>query len=120
MRILLAVGGSAARFALCTLLEQRPGWLVVGEVSSADQLPRKIDDEKPDVILVDWDLPELKVPDLFQALHQQYPQMSIIVLSGRPEFRKKAFAAGADAFVSKVDPPDRLLDAISSISENTQ
>ena len=46
--------------------------------------------------------------------------MSIIVLSGRPEYRKNAIAAGADAFVSKVDPPDRLLDAISSISEHTQ
>jgi len=118
MHIVIADGRAAARFAMCTLLEQHPGWRVVGEVSSADQLPRKIDEKKPDVILVDWNLPELNAPDLFQALHQQYPQLFIIVLSGRPEFRKKAITAGADAFVSKADPPDRLLDAISTISAN--
>jgi DNA-binding NarL/FixJ family response regulator len=36
----------------------------------------------------------------------------VIALSGRPEARQAALAAGANDFVSKSDPPDRLLAAI--------
>jgi CheY-like chemotaxis protein len=36
----------------------------------------------------------------------------VIALSGRPEARQAALEAGVDDFVSKVDPPNRLLAAI--------
>jgi CheY-like chemotaxis protein len=38
----------------------------------------------------------------------------VIALSGRPEARQAALLAGADSFVSKADPPDRLLVAIDT------
>jgi DNA-binding NarL/FixJ family response regulator len=40
------------------------------------------------------------------------------VLSGRPEIRSEALAVGADAFVSKADPPDKLLRAIASVNQS--
>ena len=116
MHILLADGDTTTRFALCTLLEQHPGWCVVGEVSSADQLPGKVEALKPDVVLLDWNLPELKAEKLITSLKLNLPKLSIIVLSGRPEFKTRACAAGADAFVSKADPPDRLINAIAAIN----
>ena len=116
MHILLADGDTTTRFALCTLLEQHPGWLVVGEVSSADQLPGQVEAVKPDVMLLDWNFPELKAEKLITSLQEDFPKLSIIVLSGRPEFKIRACAAGADAFVSKADPPDRLINAIAAIN----
>jgi DNA-binding NarL/FixJ family response regulator len=41
--------------------------------------------------------------------------MHIIALSSRPGARPLALAAGADVFVSKGDPPDRLLAAIRGL-----
>jgi DNA-binding NarL/FixJ family response regulator len=40
------------------------------------------------------------------------PGLLVIALSGRPAARRSAMAAGADAFVSKADPPERLLKTI--------
>ena len=40
----------------------------------------------------------------------------MIVLSGRPEARQMALAAGADEFVSKIDPPEKLLAAIHTMN----
>jgi len=118
MHIVIADGGAAARFAMCTLLEQHPGWRVVGEVSSAEQLSGQVEAKNPDVLLLEWNLPELKAEEFIASINEEYPKLSIIVLSERPELKSQALSAGADAFVSKADPPDRLLDAISTISAN--
>lgn len=117
MRILLADGGPSTRFALCTLLAQHSGWIVAGEVSSCDQLLGKIDANLPDVLLLDWNLPGLNSDEIVPSLKKHYPKLAIIVMSGRPEIKKQVFSVGADAFVSKTEPPDKLLGAISSVAE---
>jgi DNA-binding NarL/FixJ family response regulator len=48
-------------------------------------------------------------------LREAYPGLAVIVLSGHPEVEEAAVAAGADAFVSKADPPEVLLDAIAGV-----
>ena len=47
-------------------------------------------------------------------IHQVCGDLAIIALSGRLEARQAALDAGVDAFVSKGDPPERLLAAIST------
>ena len=116
MRVLLADGGAPTRFALCALLEQHPGWKVVGEVSSGDHLLEKVEAVRPDVLLIDWNLPAVKSEDFIPLIKESYPNLVIIVMSGRPELKMKACSKGADAFVSKTESPDKLLDAISSLS----
>jgi DNA-binding NarL/FixJ family response regulator len=44
----------------------------------------------------------------------------VIVLSGRPEARQAVLDAGADAFVSKVEPPERLLAAIAAAEHSNR
>ena len=115
MRILLADEGTMARFALGALLEQRPGWTIVGEVVSADKLLPEIEATNPDLVLLNWNLPDLIADEFLPILSTRFPDLSVIVLSGRPETRLQAIAAGANAFVSKGDPPDRLLEAVSAV-----
>jgi DNA-binding NarL/FixJ family response regulator len=67
---------------------------------------------------VDLSLPELEVEELISVLREKYTNISVIVLSGRPEIRSEALASGADAFVSKADLPDRLFQAISSVNQS--
>jgi CheY-like chemotaxis protein len=73
----------------------------------------------PDLLLLDWELPELKGADagkrLLASLHGYHPHLLIIVLSGRPESSRSALAAGATAFVSKTEPPEKLLAALQSL-----
>ncbi len=117
MRFLLADGSTSTRFALSTLLEQQPGWKVVAEVSSGDQLFEIVNVNTPEILLLDWSLPGLNGEDVIQLLKKHYPNLAVIVMSGRPEVKMKAWSAGADAFVSKTEPPDKLLGAISTISK---
>jgi DNA-binding NarL/FixJ family response regulator len=112
MRILLADHQSKIRFALRTLLEQQPGLEIVGEAVDVEELLAQTEVAAPDLVLLDWKLRGLTVVDLLPALRRICPGLTVIALSGRPEERQAALDAGADAFVSKIDPPERLLAAI--------
>jgi DNA-binding NarL/FixJ family response regulator len=120
LRILLADEGEMTRFALAALLEQRPGWIVVGEAVSAKKLLSKIESTKPDLVLLSWNLPGLCIEEMIATASTKFPGIAVIVLSGRPETRPQAIAAGAYAFVSKVDPPARLLEAVQSVKGLSQ
>lgn len=115
LRILLADEGEMTRFALAALLEQRPGWVVVGEVVSAEKLLPKVEATNPDLVLLNWNLPKLSIEEMIPTLTSKFSEISVIVLSGRPELRSQAIAAGASAFVSKGDPPNRLLEAVKAV-----
>ena len=56
MRILLADGHDKVRFALRTLLKQRPGLEIVGEAADLVALLCRAEAASPDMILLDWHL----------------------------------------------------------------
>jgi DNA-binding NarL/FixJ family response regulator len=113
MQILLADAQAKVRFALRVLLERQPGFQVVGEAADADDLLVQIEACCPDLVLLGWELPRPAGSELLSALRAACPSLLVIALSGRLEARRAALSAGADAFVSKSDPPERLLAAIA-------
>jgi DNA-binding NarL/FixJ family response regulator len=114
MRVFLADDQPRVRSALRLLLEQDPQLSVVGEAAAAEGLLAQVRAAHPDLLLLDWELPGLQAADpLLPALRALCPRLSVIALSGRPEARRAALAAQANAFVSKGDPPERLLAAVN-------
>ena len=119
MRILLADNQPNVRSALSRLLRHEPGVEVVGESGEANDLMALIHTVQPDLVLLDWGLPGLSAVGSLPGLRVNNPRLLVIVLSGRPESRQTALAAGANAFVSKIDPPEMLLRALHTISSRT-
>lgn len=116
MRVLIADDVPTVQVGLRVLLEQQAGIEVVGEVVDAAQLLSHVQAVCPDLLLLGWELPGLVGADLLSDLQRTCPNLLVIVLSGRSEARPAALNAGADAFVSKVAPPEGLLATILSIS----
>jgi len=119
MRILLADDASNVRLALRALLERQPGLEIVGAVGSARELLAQVKATCPDLVLLDWELPGSTAVALLSKLGMACPGLAVIALSGRPEKRQEALAAGADAFVSKVDSAEQLLAALQSVQRAT-
>lgn len=133
MRVLIADDTAPVRSAIRRLLNEEPGFEIVGEACNLGELVRQVRGLQPDLILLDWELSGL--PGSTKLLHEPHPALAlskmdkrrnvilaslrgyppnprIIVLSSRPEAEALALAAGADAFVFKGEPPDALLMAI--------
>jgi DNA-binding NarL/FixJ family response regulator len=114
MRILLADDQAKVRFALRVLLERQADIVVVGEASNARELVDQVAATHPDALLLDWELPGLAAKRAIAALVKTFPGLTVIALSGRSEARREAEMAGANAFVSKTDPPECLLAVMGS------
>ncbi len=112
MRILLADDQAKVRSALRLLVEQEGNFHVVGEASSAQELAQLAPSLSPHIVLLDWELPGLPEVQRLEVLRSAFPLAHIIVLSGHPEAQHAALIEGADGFVSKADPPEKVLKAL--------
>lgn len=112
MKICIADGQSRVRYGLRLLLEQQPGLQVTGEAASAQELNQRVRRDPPDVVLLDCELPGVPLEDLLISLRKVSPQLRVISLSGRYELRQAALQAGADAFASKAESPEKLIQLI--------
>lgn len=115
MHILLADHRPKTRFALRTLLKQWFEFAAICEAANAGELLIQIEAACPDLVLLDWTLRGQKAITLLPVLRTHCASVAVIVLGGRPEWRGAALDAGADAFISKGDPPDHLLAAIENL-----
>jgi DNA-binding NarL/FixJ family response regulator len=114
MRVLLADHESNVRYGLRALLEEQPDLHIAGEAADAEELLAQTEAACPDLLVLSWGLPGLPGAELLADLRRVKDDLYVIVLSGRPELRQVVLEAGADVFVSKVEPPERLLAAIAA------
>jgi DNA-binding NarL/FixJ family response regulator len=93
--------------------------VLVGESSDLSGLAAQVRQLKPDLVLLDWELPGHPVESLLLAQASLDYQPRVIIFSARPEAEGMALAAGADAFVSKGDPPGALLSAFRRLTHGS-
>jgi DNA-binding NarL/FixJ family response regulator len=111
--VVLADDNPSVRLGLRVLIEAQPGFVVVAETSGFGGLGALAAALRPRFLLLDWELPGVGQESVASLLGA-CPRLRIIALSGRPEARAQALAAGAAAFVSRTDPPERILQALTA------
>ncbi len=111
MRILLAIEDSDLRLSIELMLSQEPSVRVVGVASQAEGLLALLDSARSELVILDWDLPGQPVTELMSHLQNHIPKIHFIMLGRDPALKETVLQAGADAFVVKGDPPEKLLAA---------
>ncbi len=115
MRVLMADDDPQVRSALRLIVEQEAGVALFSEVDNAAMLLKTVEEQRPDLLFLDWELPGLQPPtQILARLRRGSPRLIVIAMSGRQEADALALALGADAFVSKTEPPERLLNVLRS------
>jgi DNA-binding NarL/FixJ family response regulator len=113
LHILLADDDIQVRSALRLILEQDANHGEINEVENTERLLAWAAQGKVDLVLLDWYLPGLQQPaHVFAFLRQNAPQLKIIAMGADNQSRQIAIALGADAFISKSDPPEELMKAV--------
>ena len=118
MRILIADDEPRVRSALRLLLHQESGTSEIFEAGDVEAVLRCAEKRHLDLVILDWNLPKTGGYTALKALRAVQPHVAIIVLNSRSEARHSALATGADAFVSKGDPPERLLATIATLGKH--
>ncbi|MCX4748876.1 response regulator transcription factor [Kitasatospora sp. NBC_01287] len=115
---MLAEDMNMVRGALVALLNLEPDIEVVGEVASGDEIVPRALDWRPDVAIVDIDLPGIDGLTAAGQLNKQLPSCRTLILTslGRPGNLRRAVAAQVAGFILKDAPPDRLAEAVRGVA----
>ena len=115
IRILLADDNPAIRSALTLLLETRLNAHIIGESYSMEDLLANLPLKQPDIVILDWELPGAPKMDRIAVLHKAYPSLKVVITSSQPEIAQQALAVHADAYVSKSEPPEQMVQVLQAI-----
>lgn len=112
MRIILADHNQKAVWALRTLLDEEDNMEVVGEVVNSECLQVLAEQTGADLVLVDRQLPNGDIASVVAKLQALVPKPFIILMSTDQADSRLSFRVGADAFVSKGEHPEWLLETL--------
>lgn len=118
IRLLIADDQALVRGALAALLDLEPDLTVVAEVGRGDEVVAAAREHRPDVALLDVEMPGLDGIAAAAALRKAMPACKVLMVTtfGRPGYLRRAMAAGASGFVVKDTPARQLADAVRRIA----
>jgi two-component system response regulator DesR len=119
IRVLLAEDQSLVRGALTALLTLEGDIEVVAEVARGDEIMAAAERVRPDVALLDIELPGADGLSVAAVLRDRLPGVRVIILTtfGRPGYLRRAMEAGAIGYVLKDAPASTLATAIRRATE---
>ncbi|MEU4684874.1 response regulator transcription factor [Streptomyces xinghaiensis] len=118
VRILLAEDVHMIRGALIALLELEPDFEVVASVDRGDLIVAAALAARPDVAVIDVDLPGTDGLTAATELQTRLPDCRTLILTslGRPGVLRRAMTAQVSGFLLKEAPPDRLAQAVRTVA----
>ncbi|MER5741467.1 MULTISPECIES: response regulator transcription factor [unclassified Streptomyces] len=118
IRVLLAEDMHMVRGALVALLQLEPDITVVAEVDDGDQVVPAALEHRPDIAVLDVNLPGTDGLAAAGALHELLPSCGTLMLTslGRPGMLKQALLMRVSGFLLKDAPPDQLAGAIRKVA----
>ncbi|HET7795167.1 MAG TPA: response regulator transcription factor [Rhizobacter sp.] len=99
-------------------LSSQPGLQWVGEADNAVEAMALVEQQTPDLVLMDVGMKGTNGIDLTAQLLQRHPGLRVLMLSmyDNPEYVNRAIQAGARGYVLKDAPSEEILDAIDAIA----
>jgi two-component system, NarL family, response regulator DesR len=118
IRVLIAEDQSLVRGAIVALLGLEADLEVVGEVARGDEVVPRALETRPDVALLDIEMPGLDGLTAAAQVRSALPSCRVIVVTtfGRPGYLRRAMEAGASGFLLKDAPAAQLAEAIRRVA----
>src|SRR5437588_1334218 len=114
LRVVIADDHSVVRRGLRQLLEGEPGLDVVAEAADIDDARRYTRGHKPDVLVLDLNMPGGSTLEAIPAIQEESPDTKIVILTmqNEPAYAREALGAGVLGYVLKEAADAELVEAV--------
>ena len=118
IRVLIADDHAIVRKGLVQIASESRDIEMRGEASEYSSLMKLMKENPCDVLLLDISMPGKNGIDVLKIVREQYPKTQVLILSMYPEdqYAIRALKAGAAGYLTKDSAPERLVEAILSVS----
>ena len=120
LRILIVDDHAVIRRGLHALLRTQAGWEVVGEAANGPDAVKKVNQIKPDVVVMDITMPVMNGLDATRLIMETTPQTKVLIFTmhDSEELVQSALEVGARGYVLKSNGSSDLIAAIRALSRD--
>ena len=121
LRIVIADDHELIRRGLRSILQAEPDWEVVAEASDGREAVRKVEELKPDVVVIDLGMPDLNGLTATKQILQTQPKTEVVLLTMHHSEQtiSEVLQTGARGYVLKSDAARDLVTAVRAVSNHT-
>jgi two-component system response regulator NreC len=120
VRILIADDQEIVREGARAIIEQQSGWEICGVAKTGRAVAKLVARLKPDIVIMDVNMPNLNGIDAIRQIRRQLPQTEVLIFTAHEtdDLIRKVFEAGAKSFIFKSDARIHLTESIESLSRH--
>ncbi|HEY6072766.1 MAG TPA: response regulator transcription factor, partial [Anaerolineales bacterium] len=121
IKVLIVDDHAGVRAGIRNLLRVAKDISIVGEAENGRKAIELADITKPDIVLLDVQLPDIRGDDVLVNIHKTQPDMKVLVVSSfsEREYVQTLMDCGANGYLTKDEAPAMLVEAIHSIIRGT-
>jgi two-component system LytT family response regulator len=117
IKILIADDDAGMRLVMRRLVEQAEGYALAGEAADGAELIRLYDEHRPEVVLLDVEMPELSGIECARAIQDRDPRTVLVFATAHEEYMASAFEVYAFDYLVKPFRVERAMETFRRIRE---
>ena len=113
---------AAMREGISAIVNAQPDMTIAGEAGDGEQAIERFRELRPDVAILDWNLPRIQGEQVLASLRSEFPTARFVVITALTEDEciRHALRLGAQSFLHKDMLRRELLSAIRAAHEGRQ
>lgn len=118
-RIVIADHHPVIRKGIACMLKKSKDFSIVGKANNGDELFKSLKEEKPDILIMEIDMPQLHGINVLRSIKADFPETRVLIFSMHPEeiYALRSIKSGAAGYVPKTASTKVFLKALKQIAK---
>ncbi|SRX54629.1 response regulator transcription factor [Aequorivita sp. CIP111184] len=117
-KVVIADHHPITRKGIAVLLNSSTDYSIVGKVARGSELLKCLEKERPDILILELDIPEINGFHALRSIREEFPKTRIAIFSSHPEeiYALRSIKSGAAGYIPKTSSKEIFLQAIKRIA----
>lgn len=117
--IVIADHHPITRKGISCMLKKNENFTIVGRANNGNELYKSLEELKPDILIMEIDMPQINGINALRAIKSQYPETRVLIFSTHPEeiYALRSIKSGAAGYVPKTASTKIFMKALKQIAK---